>query len=252
MRKILLFLVCAVGLANFNLRAQTFTIADTVTASVTAGSASVTIGNYITNITGTNLVLRWRAVSSNFPVDWTDSAALAICDDELCRQNGGGQIWNPSLNSGGTYTATYSANATHDSTSDFHMLLNLSSATSTGQHYMTFSITDNSGSLGGYSKTTTFLINKIPESVANVNNQETNINLYPNPAHNEVNLVYNASADVKNIAVYNIIGKVMAVYKATENNSANLNIESLPSGIYFVRLMNSHGDVVVTRKFTKQ
>jgi hypothetical protein len=76
--------------------------------------------------------------------------------------------------------------------------------------------------------------------------------LYPNPAHNEVNLVYNTTADIKNIAVYNIIGKVIAVYKVTENNSANLNLENLPSGIYFARLINSQGNVVVTRKFTKQ
>jgi hypothetical protein len=75
--------------------------------------------------------------------------------------------------------------------------------------------------------------------------------LYPNPALNEINVVYDGSADVKDIAVYNLIGRVMMVYKVT-GSSANLNIENIPAGIYFVRLLNTHGNVVITRRFTKQ
>jgi hypothetical protein len=74
---------------------------------------------------------------------------------------------------------------------------------------------------------------------------------YPNPAQNEVNVAYDANADIQNIALYSIIGKVLRVYKVT-GNSANLDLENIPSGFYFVRLMNSHGDAVATRKFTKQ
>ena len=93
--------------------------------------------------------------------------------------------------------------------------------------------------------------NKVPTAVTNINNQESNILLYPNPAREELNVVFSATADIKTIAVYNIIGKVLVVYKVT-GDSANMNLENIPSGIYFVRLTNSHGDVVVTRKFTKQ
>ncbi len=78
------------------------------------------------------------------------------------------------------------------------------------------------------------------------------ISMYPNPAHNELNVIFDAASDVKNILVYNIIGRVMSVYKITDSNSANLNLENIPSGIYFVRLINSHGEMVATRKFTKQ
>ncbi|MFI5195872.1 MAG: T9SS type A sorting domain-containing protein [Chitinophagales bacterium] len=98
---------------------------------------------------------------------------------------------------------------------------------------------------------TTDSVIKAPAAVTNINNTENEIILYPNPARDELNVVYSPNADVKTIAVYNIIGKVIAVYKVT-SAGANLNLENIPSGIYFVRLTNSHGDVVVTRKFTKQ
>jgi len=75
--------------------------------------------------------------------------------------------------------------------------------------------------------------------------------LCPNPANDELNLVYDANADVKNIAAYNMMGTVMAIYKV-DGPSANLNLEAMPSGIYFVRLSNSYGQEVPTKKFTKQ
>jgi hypothetical protein len=75
--------------------------------------------------------------------------------------------------------------------------------------------------------------------------------MYPNPAPNDINVVFNESLGVKSIAIYNLIGKSMLVYK-TQGKSAKLNIESLPAGIYFLRFMNQQGMVVATRKFTHQ
>jgi hypothetical protein len=76
--------------------------------------------------------------------------------------------------------------------------------------------------------------------------------LYPNPAVQEINIVYSAQANIKSIAIYNIIGRILTVYKVSDNNSANLQLENIPSGVYFVRLFNSSGEAVVTKKFTKQ
>ena len=47
-----------------------------------------------------------------------------------------------------------------------------------------------------------------------------------------------------------MIGKPVMVYRVT-GNSAKLNIESLPSGVYFVRMADAQGKVT-TRKFTHQ
>jgi hypothetical protein len=80
---------------------------------------------------------------------------------------------------------------------------------------------------------------------------DDDINMYPNPAQNEINVVYSDNLGVKLISIYNLIGKPMLTYK-TQANSAKLNIESIPAGIYFLRFINSQGTVVATRKFTHQ
>jgi hypothetical protein len=226
--------------------AQSFSFSDTVYATVTSSGQ---VNNYIHNLTSSPLTLKWRVVGSNFPSDWLTATALGICDNKICYYNmGGTALWNPGTNSGPTQTS----NAYSDTTShgEFHLALDFTSSPSNALAYITILVQDAS-SLSGYSKTMTFVINKgIPAGIQ-PNKQIEEISLYPNPAVNEINVVYDASADVKNIAVYNIIGKVMSVYRVS-GNSANLNLDNVPSGIYFLRLMNSNGQLVGTRKFTKQ
>jgi hypothetical protein len=62
--------------------------------------------------------------------------------------------------------------------------------------------------------------------------------------------LFNEAAGIRNIAVYNLIGKPVMVYKVTDNNSAKLNIGSIPSGVYFLRLFDGQGRVTAIRKFT--
>ena len=77
--------------------------------------------------------------------------------------------------------------------------------------------------------------------------------LYPNPAREAVNVIYNEKAGIKTIAVYNIIGKLMGpVYKPADNGSAKIDLDDIPNGIYFLRLMDSQGHVLATRRFTRQ
>lgn len=254
MKKILLFIVCGLGLLSSVIvkgQTATFSQADTVYYTYNSVSAA-TILNLITNDTSYNLNLKWKIIASSFPADWYSGTALSICDDATCIPNTSGQLWNGT--SGYFDSSLYFSNIAHDSIGDFHMVLNLSSATSFGSYYLTIHVTDvTNGVVGAYSKTSTFIINRWPTSVANVNNTGNDVVIYPNPtSNNEINLLYSPNNDIKTITVYNIIGKVMKVYNVTNNTSANLNLENIPSGIYFVRLINSHGDVVVTRKFTKQ
>jgi len=232
-------------------------IAGAQTATFTVSSATIndtvlkTSGPAITitNITGSNLALKWHVTTAtDLPADWLTSAAFGICDNYTCRYNSGLFLWNDTTNTGATITSTYYANSAHDSSGSFSLSLDLTSAVTLGVHHVTINIADTFG----YSKNVVFNISKLV-STAGVPNviSPSDIVLYPNPAGNELNVVYDASADIKNIVVYNIIGKVLTVYKVS-GLSANLNLENMPSGIYFVRLYNSTGNVVATRKFTKQ
>ncbi len=245
MRKTILSLLLLTGLfSTYKANSQTFSVpTDTVYATV-AGTASIT--NNITNLTSGSLTIKWKVIATNFPADWLTAAAFGICDACGCSNNlGDTSIWNATTSTGTLFNCDYAGPS--GAVGLYSLSLNLSGV-SAGTHYMTVNI--NSG-LGGTSKNVTFIISKFPAIVNNVFPSTDDIKLYPNPANEDINVVFDANADIKNIAIYNIIGKVMSIYKVT-GNSANLTLDGIPAGIYFVRLYNSHGDVVVTRKFTKQ
>ena len=228
------------------IQAQTFGVQyDTVYANVSA-SGTTSVYDFIINYTHSSLVLKWRVVACTFPSDWLTSTAFGICDNTGCYSNASPNwLWDAGTSSGHTFTTAGYTDTTSHGTFDLQM--NLTGA-SNGTAAVTVNISD---PVSLTSRTVTFIISRGPVSVSNFNKPLEDVELYPNPAANDVNVVYDAGADIRNIAVYNIIGKVMAVYKVS-GNSANLNLEAMPSGVYFVRLMNSNGQVVSTRKFTKQ
>jgi hypothetical protein len=244
MKKILLFITGCIGLLSpVFVKAQSFTTnTDTVWANV---GGIATVHNDITNTTSNNLTVNWRVVATNWPADWLDNVAFGICDNRVCRNNiNDSLLWHAATSTGTSFASdpyTPGIPGTYELSLDF-------STVSLGSHWIKVAITD---PLTSYTKTITFVINKIPTSTPAISNGNNDVLMYPNPAHNELNVVYDANADIKNIAVYNIIGKVITVYKVS-GSSANLNLENVPSGVYFVRLINSKGSVVTTRKFTKQ
>jgi len=232
------------------LRAQTsFSLQSAPSDSITYTYTGT--GEYPDNITNTSangdsITITWHVVNTNFPATWLTSSAFGFCDNNLCYPNFSNSLWNGTT--GGVHTSAY---LRHDSTSLFALSLALPPSATAACYWMKVaaSVTGSTAS----ADTVTFVIcQPVTSGVTNIGNTESNVTLYPNPARDELNLVYDANADVKNIAVYNIIGKIMAVYKVSSNSSANLNLENIPSGFYFVRLANSFGEVVATKKFTKQ
>lgn len=220
-----------------NADAQIFSVAhDTVCFTAPLGDSSVFDSIYTT---GSPISVKWNVepFRSDFPSDWisnTSGGSTAFCDNSYCYGSG--------IDISGTVeTTTYAAPG-----GPFHMQINLTGATTrTGTYYMTVKF--NSGSENAYE---TFIVTYPNTSVPMVQNADE-ILLYPNPATTSVNVVYDQSLEIKNVAIYNIIGKLMSIYKVS-GNSANLNTENLNAGIYFIRLMNAQGEVVAVRKFTKQ
>ncbi len=250
MKKILLagFLLIALSVPAF-VFGQAF-VMDSLTAHYTTTGALTGIDNV--NDTGsTAITLHWRVIATDFPHAWLAGTAFGICDNQTCYYNAPDPaghsmpLWNDTTGTGQTYTSLPYAAGSHG---NFDLSLSLGSA-SIGCHYVMVALTDPLVQ----TDTVTFYVCKVATNETPiVVKSPDDVVLYPNPARDEVNIVYDAASDIKNILVYNIIGKVMAIYKVTDNSSANLNLENIPSGIYFVRLLNSHGMMVATRKFTKQ
>jgi hypothetical protein len=72
--------------------------------------------------------------------------------------------------------------------------------------------------------------------------EEENINFYPNPTQNIINF----STTIEQIEVMDLTGKRLMIF----NHEKQINIETLPSGIYYLRLINDKK--VTTKKVIKQ
>lgn len=238
MKKILLGLVFLFSFQSY-CEAQSFTniVGDTATKASQGKGDGVAIPNYIKNISANPIRIKWRIVNYNFPTGWQFDG---LCDDVQCYTAAGGIL-------NGIYkrTGVIAAGAT---IADFHAIITDTAATVGSSAFVRAELTDTATN---YTRTVTFIATRNTLGVSTVVSYDDEVELYPNPAHNAVNITFSAAARVKNIAIYNLIGKVVSVYRVT-GNSAKLEIDDLPAGIYFARLTDVEGKLVATRKFTHQ
>jgi hypothetical protein len=242
MKKLYTFLAVAVFcFASANVMAQSFIMPDTVKMNA---SGFVDVHATVNNLTASPFKLQWRVIGNNLP---STAASPGVCDNVGCYNMP--DLWPSSATK---LSNTYASGIM----GDIKLSVDFTNVTPIGGCYYVKIRANQQGGGAADTAVTTFVACKIAPTVttnvavANVHNVNE-VNLYPNPATNEINVVYDEAADIKSVAIYNLIGKLNNVYKVS-GNSANLSIENLPSGIYFVRLMNTLGQTVVTRKFTKQ
>lgn len=239
MKKLFTILYTMIAIAGFtSATAQSFNMDRDTVYFTTSGSAVQYINNTV--VPGAlPVILKWNIVSTNFPADWLN--ASSICDNNSCYPSSAS--WSSgSLKTSSPYTAGNSSRA-------FDMQFNPGAVTTAGTYYMKMKLVNSVTMDSSY---TTFIVtSNAPSSVGNVSRTSEELSVYPNPATSEINFVYDGSSEIKTAAIYNIIGKVMAVYRVNGNN-ANMSLENMPAGIYFLRLANAQGQLVATRKFTKQ
>lgn len=247
MRNVLLTLfivLCSFASAS----AQIVTAASNSDSSVGYYNGLTTeVHNHIKSGSSAPMVLRWSVLSANFGTGW-DMIGSGVCDNNLCYSATPGSASNNIFNNGSQYTS-YPYNT---SFGDFHVVF---ASTTTppplgSSAVVRVSMRDTSGATPA--RLLTFIAYKAATGVTNINSSD-DVVIYPIPARKEVNVVFDESAGIKYIAVYNLIGKLMGpVYRPSANGSARIDISDIPSGIYFLRLMDATGRVAVTRRFTKQ
>jgi len=74
------------------------------------------------------------------------------------------------------------------------------------------------------------------------------INIFPNPANESINVSLTGNSNLNIIEIFDIQGKLVISIKP-ENNSANINIENLTNGLYFVKVYTP--EYIETKKFIK-
>lgn len=221
-------------LGSFSARGQSFTSQHDTVKTFTGGFYTAT--NNITNLTTDTISIQWRIVANTFPADWMEYTTL--CDAAYCY-------------TAADLTATPKIVKYPPGLWDFHLSGNLAPATTDGTFHMQIEVKN--AAIPADAVTQTYIVGRGSASVmmAARSASDDPIILYPNPATSSLNIIFNGVSGVTGIGIYSIIGRQMKMYSIVDN-SASLNVETLPSGIYFVKLLNAQGYVVATQKFTKQ
>ncbi len=72
---------------------------------------------------------------------------------------------------------------------------------------------------------------------------EKSVSLYPNPVQSVFKIKTQTNASIKNIAIYNILGKKV-MEKMLSINTNECNISDLGTGVYLVEITNNNGGIV--------
>ena len=75
---------------------------------------------------------------------------------------------------------------------------------------------------------------------------EPNFMIYPNPAHNILNINYSLS-DRQMLELYNVTGSIIKCQYASDGSTIKINVENYPRGIYLIRISGTQQ--IVTQKF---
>ncbi|WP_027392279.1 spondin domain-containing protein [Aquimarina latercula] len=79
-------------------------------------------------------------------------------------------------------------------------------------------------------------------NVQDFNTQKDDITISPNPSDGNISIQTNHASTLKEIEIYNVLGKQVRRYNFKQSNSnINLNLSNLNAGIYLVRLHTNSG-----------
>lgn len=180
--------------------------------------------------------LEWRYVqnSLSLPSGWSFDG---FCDNNLC--------YTPGYVSQGNWVPP--TNPSADTFMDFHLVLG--NVVTNGTAMIRIEVRD--PQVSNSNRTYTFIVSKNPQGITTSVRSEENIKVYPNPARESVNVVFNTDNNVKTISVYNLLGQPISAFHVV-GNSANLPLGDTPAGVYFLRMYDAQGRIVATRRFTRQ
>lgn len=86
--------------------------------------------------------------------------------------------------------------------------------------------------------TDTIVITGVPGQILTAN-----IFIYPNPTHSSINI--SSHTPINNVAITNAAGQLVYTKRTNQLTTLQLNIGSLPAGMYFIKLNNSYAQIVI-------
>jgi hypothetical protein len=238
MKKLFIILTSGIvlNLCGSAANAQSFTMAHDTVLITTGGTVLTTFPDSVNNLTGSDLALNWKVIGTNFPTDWKD--ASGFCDPFACYSDL--NMWP---------VATTKNFSLASGLAPFYLSIDFPITTSTGCYYTRVLLSN--PAIATDTATATFIVCKSSVGVADVAKQYQ-VTIAPEPAQSTVHIQYDRAAGVREIAVFDMVGRQAYKQDATGATSTTIDLETLMPGMYFVRLYNSRGDVIATKRITRQ
>ena len=141
----------------------------------------------------------------------------------------------------GTYDNTPFPSHTYSTAGYYNICLTISDANGCSSSYCDSTNINKSGN-------TVISVDVIHQGTSGIKEIPNNdiMKFYPNPATSNITIITSGKA---NISILNIEGQVKKNI-TTNTNKTNIDISSLSSGIYFIKVQSENG--IVTKKFIKQ
>lgn len=208
------------------------------------GTATLNVHNDVKSATSNPVFLKWHVDGYNFGTGW-DMVGSGFCDNVTCYT-----AISPTNNLFVDQTVWKSDAYTNSGFGDFKMVFASSNPPEGSSSWVRIYAVD---TVSITSRTLTYYAYKSAAGVTTTVTSSDDVVLFPNPAREAVNVIFDSKAGVKTIAIYNLIGKLVGpVYKPSSNGSAKIDLNEMPNGVYFLRLMDGQGQVVSTRRFIRQ
>lgn len=201
------------------------------------GYPYIELANHLTNITSSPLTVNWKIVSVSIPGDWK---VVGLCDNNTCYSD------DAILNGTSTPPPTSPIAPGGNSLFDLRVYAPITGANGTGTvkvRTYTLSQVD----------TLVFIVNKTPTGISAIQLDDKRVSLYPNPATSMLQVYADKALNPQSISIVNIAG-VQSITASIEKGKevTSININTLATGMYMVKVMDANGQMITTRKFTKK
>lgn len=222
--------------------AQDFTLEHESQTATTTGTEDgnlddyVTIENHLTNISTSTYKYKWNLLAPiTVPTGWT---LQGFCDNKFCRLPGG--PW-----------ATGAVEESDDLLPGVESVFKMQACAPVSAVDGTMSIKVRVFTRD-QADTVTYILQKGVSGLNSISLKDERVVLSPNPAVNQVTVFADKSLGAKQITVINMLGRtVLNQDMAAGTEEALVNLNGVASGVYMIRVSDAKGNVITSRKLTK-
>ena len=225
-------------LAVLGLNAQSIYFSNTETIeSFSDTSAFIIDGgkNYIVNSGTRDVAIIWERIANDRPDNWSTQVCTV-----------------PSAGEGTCYAESKTWNEEFIAAGDsFGLKIQYTTRENPGAASVTlkFYAPGDSANVNGIAD---FTAEMWSTNIAELDENEKVFRTFPNPVINKLNVVLNNYQDVRFIEIYNLVGTmVRSVAVETPNGEFDIDLMDLGEGMFFISLIDSNEQMILTRRFSK-